>query len=620
MLIKLKHQKIQRVETMLVIDKEAIIRFKNEINAILIKTFTTHFPKDIIAYWNHEILHLEHWLLKNMSFMDILDETNVCDEFIRNAFFEVFKPKLGDWLKESWTKESGVNESCFKESEEPDPNESYPWYILYKKIEFLNQPYFHWEKRFETFVQPEIYKLIPTVHPTDIYLIVGDIKKWLLIANIINKEFEEKIIEIYWKDELVKCIEIAFEESSESEVKQAPHLILDPGTLECVYASDSDYWTCNIHSAIAYLVFFANEKQLISLEKIIYTHIISKYKNILFEKFIEIYEYYCNTFSRLSLSIIRAFQKITEAPGFIEKYVLEIHNGIINDNYKKLKSIVGIVDYIVNKDVLQVMLKSQMSRRLLTNIYRCDEIMITECSSLFTDFNEELLKVKRMFTNCKNPIEFSFGSLRNLHSYAWDLKALNDVPQWKIPKELESSYEDCLRYIGPHKKLHFVVSHDSIVLTFGHIELTMTSVQASVLFLFNEASILSFETIVEKTGISAEFLRRVLDSLDSLIKCENSSYVLLDSFESTPVIKEITYIEKVKKTEVVELNRKYAIESAIVRLMKRKKTMDYRTFKKEICSMITLFEVENTLLEKTVESLIERDYIELANDVISYVD
>lgn len=162
--------------------------------------------------------------------------------------------------------------------------------------------------------------------------------------------------------------------------------------------------------------------------------------------------------------------------------------------------------------------------------------------------------------------------------------------------------------------------------------LVVSTYQACILNLFNDADEVTFREMVEVTGIPPQDLKRQLLPLAAI----KGKQVLL----KTPATKEITdqcifsvndkftsklYRVKiatagaVKETEPekqdtrakVEEDRKPQIEAAIVRIMKARRVLDHHSVITEVTRQLSArFNPNPVVIKKRIESLIEREFIE----------
>ncbi|XP_062017965.1 cullin-1-like [Rosa rugosa] len=159
------------------------------------------------------------------------------------------------------------------------------------------------------------------------------------------------------------------------------------------------------------------------------------------------------------------------------------------------------------------------------------------------------------------------------------------------------------------------------------IELVVSTYQAALLLLFNDSDRLSFSEILTQLKLTNEDLVRLLSSLSCakykiLIKEPNTKTVKPDDnfvFNSmfTDKMRKIRIPlppmvdEKKKVTEDVDKERKYAIDAALVRIMKSRKVLGHQKLVMECVEMVqSIFKPDIKTIKKRIEDLITRDYLE----------
>jgi len=163
-------------------------------------------------------------------------------------------------------------------------------------------------------------------------------------------------------------------------------------------------------------------------------------------------------------------------------------------------------------------------------------------------------------------------------------------------------------------------------------ELTVSTYQAVVLMLFNDADTLTAREIAEATGVPAADLRRCLQSL-ACVKGKNvlrkappgrevadgDAFSFNAAFSSKLFKVRVGTVsaaregehERVETHHRVEEDRKPVIEAAIVRVMKSRRSLDHNALVAEVARQLSgRFLPNPAVVKQRVESLIEREFLE----------
>ena len=230
----------------------------------------------------------------------------------------------------------------------------------------------------------------------------------------------------------------------------------------------------------------------------------------------------------------------------------------------------------------------------------------------------------------KEPISFSesgqAATLRTLNFAACSVGSILSIPTWKIPKSLEAITSVMKTSVGKERVLTWLPANDSISLqvSFGKTShlLTMTSIQASILFLFDELKKdqLTIEEIMEHTGlIDKDTCMVVLHSLMMtkipLLIQEGTFYQFVSKLNTrhyhVRIPQPLVIIKKEKIHETIDINRDYAIDGAIVRIMKSRKQLGFTDLQTEVVKQLSrIFIPMVQQIKKRLENLIDREYIE----------
>ncbi|KAL1318020.1 hypothetical protein HN51_070265 [Arachis hypogaea] len=158
------------------------------------------------------------------------------------------------------------------------------------------------------------------------------------------------------------------------------------------------------------------------------------------------------------------------------------------------------------------------------------------------------------------------------------------------------------------------------------IELVVSTYQAAALLLFNSADKLSYSEIMMQLNLTHEDVVRLLHSLScakyKILSKEPNTRTISpnDSFEFnykfTDKMRRIKIPlppvdERKKVIEDVDKDRRYAIDAAIVRIMKSRKVLGHQQLVLECVEQLgRMFKPDIKAIKKRIEDLITRDYLE----------
>ena len=158
------------------------------------------------------------------------------------------------------------------------------------------------------------------------------------------------------------------------------------------------------------------------------------------------------------------------------------------------------------------------------------------------------------------------------------------------------------------------------------IELVVSTYQAAALLLFNSVDKLSYSEIMMQLNLTHEDVVRLLHSLScakyKILSKEPNTRTISpnDSFEFnykfTDKMRRIKIPlppvdERKKVIEDVDKDRRYAIDAAIVRIMKSRKVLGHQQLVLECVEQLgRMFKPDIKAIKKRIEDLITRDYLE----------
>jgi len=325
----------------------------------------------------------------------------------------------------------------------------------------------------------------------------------------------------------------------------------------------------------------------------------------------------------------------------IEDYILK----------NKINIIMHFFSYINDKDIFKDKYIYYFSKRLLGNKLCNEELekniiskLKLECGSGFTSSIEGMyndIKIgKKSLIKYENtyPIDFNvqiltlgyWPSLLNIN-----IKLPNLLNEYKNLftndyKKEKSSRKIIWDYSLSNNELTMKINDKKYILV-------LNTMQICLLFLFNNTNEkLIFDEIYNKLKININndkkytesVLKKLLHSLSCgknkiLIKdpkskkiSKNDKFIINSQFKSkSKYIKiPLASLEKSQKNNnQIDFSRKLSIEACIVRIMKSRKELEHNQLISTVIQQITLFKPEIKDIKKSIECLIDKEYIERNN-------
>ncbi|BFG43311.1 cullin 1-like protein A [Prunus yedoensis var. nudiflora] len=313
-----------------------------------------------------------------------------------------------------------------------------------------------------------------------------------------------------------------------------------------------------------------------------------------------------------------------------------------------LEKVVKLLAYISDKDLFAEFYRKKLARRLLFDRSANEDhekSILTklkqQCGGQFTS------KMEGMVTDLTLARDNQANFEEYLHNYP-DVNPGMDLtvtvlttgywPSYKsfdlnLPEEMVKCVEVFKGFYETktkHRKLTWIYSLGTCNVNGKfepkNIELVVSTYQAALLLLFNTADKLSYSEILTQLNLTHDDLVRLLHSLSCakykiLLKEPNTKTISpTDSFEFnskfTDRMRRIKIPlppvdERKKVIEDVDKDRRYAIDAAIVRIMKSRKVLGHQQLVMECVEQLgRMFKPDIKAIKKRIEDLITRDYLE----------
>lgn len=317
-----------------------------------------------------------------------------------------------------------------------------------------------------------------------------------------------------------------------------------------------------------------------------------------------------------------------------------------------LEKVVKLLAYISDKDLFAEFYRKKLARRLLFDRSANDDhekCILTklkqQCGGQFTSKMEGMVVDLTLARD--NQLKFEEYLREQPHvnpgiDLTVTVLTTGFWPSYKsfdlnLPSEMVKCVEvfkDFYETKTKHRKLTWIYSLGTCNISGKFeqktIELVVSTYQAAALLLFNTADRLSYSEIMTQLNLTHEDLIRLLHSLSCakykiLVKEPNTKTVSPnDSFEFnskfTDKMRRIKIPlppvdERKKVIEDVDKDRRYAIDAAIVRIMKSRKVLGHQQLVLECVEQLgRMFKPDIKAIKKRIEDLITRDYLERDKD------
>ncbi|KAL5155686.1 Cullin-1 [Glycine soja] len=317
-----------------------------------------------------------------------------------------------------------------------------------------------------------------------------------------------------------------------------------------------------------------------------------------------------------------------------------------------LEKVVKLLAYISDKDLFAEFYRKKLARRLLFDRSANDDhekCILTklkqQCGGQFTSKMEGMVVDLTLARD--NQLKFEEYLRDNSHvnpgiDLTVTVLTTGFWPSYKsFDLNLPSEMIRCLEVFKgfyetrtKHRKLTWIYSLGTCHVTgkfdTKNIELIVPTYPAAALLLFNNADRLSYSEILTQLNLGHEDVVRLLHSLSCakykiLIKEPNNKVISQnDIFEFnhkfTDKMRRIKIPlppadERKKVIEDVDKDRRYAIDAAIVRIMKSRKILGHQQLVLECVEQLgRMFKPDIKAIKKRIEDLITRDYLERDKD------
>ncbi|CEG45293.1 cullin protein 1 [Plasmopara halstedii] len=294
-----------------------------------------------------------------------------------------------------------------------------------------------------------------------------------------------------------------------------------------------------------------------------------------------------------------------------------------------LEKVVFVFSYLTDKDLFAEIYRNQLAKRLLNQRSAsadAEVLMIGKlklrCGAQFTGKMEGMMNDLAIGSDHHQGFE---GFLEKQRETESNEAALNIEFSVQV---LTTGYWPSYRILEVTMPPLMVRCSATIRANFPKkkwYDLQVTTLQAVALLLFNDIDgALSFETIRESLNLSVDVVKRIMHSLScgkyKLLNKTPAGKTISTTDEfavnkafASPMRKlriPMASLEESHSQKNVEEDRSIAIEAAIVRIMKARKTLQHQQLISEVLSQLAFFKPNLKVIKRRIEALIDREYLE----------
>ncbi|EEY64187.1 Cullin family protein, putative [Phytophthora infestans T30-4] len=315
--------------------------------------------------------------------------------------------------------------------------------------------------------------------------------------------------------------------------------------------------------------------------------------------------------------------------------------------------VVFVFSYLTDKDLFAEIYRNQLAKRLLNQRSAsadAEVLMIGKlklrCGAQFTgkmegmmndlaigsDHHQEFegfLKKQRESDSNEAALNLEF-SVQVLTTGYWPSYRILEVTMPPLMVRCMNLFKVYYDSKTSHRRLQWVHSLGNATIRANFpkkkwYDLQVTTLQAVALLLFNEGEgALSFEAVHESLNVTVDVVKRIMHSLSCgkyklLAKTpagktiSTSDQFAVNKTFASPMRKlriPMASLEESHSQKNVEEDRSIAIEAAIVRIMKARKTLQHQQLISEVLSQLAFFKPNLKVIKRRIEALIDREYLE----------
>lgn len=314
---------------------------------------------------------------------------------------------------------------------------------------------------------------------------------------------------------------------------------------------------------------------------------------------------------------------------------------------QNLDWIVQLFSYLSDKDMFAEIYRNQLAKRLLNQRSISDDaekLMIAklkmQCGTQFTSRMEGMIGDLAVGSDQRSEFENRMRNVDSKLDFSVQVLTLGFWPSYKSPEvALTPEMSKCMDIFKEwheqkhqKRKLTWMFSQGGATVRglYGKksYDFQVTTLQAIALDAMNDGVAMTFDELQRKLNVDEAILKPMMHSLSCgkykiITKTPPGNKINnTDSFTANPkftcnmrkIRVPMASLDATFNPKKVDDDRSNAIEAAIVRIMKARKTLQHQQLLSEVLAQLSFFNPNPRLVKKRIETLIDREYLERSAD------